>query len=170
MRQPRRRPCRVWPPARARRLRPSAAGITLIEVVAATAIIGIGLVGVGSIVTYAVISHRKAVEHTIASARATQELERVREAGYLGAVVDESLFPADSYETISPSQVSFAADELDGGFGYVTITDDAEAQYINPGTGQPYGNMKHVVVHLFWDRPGDKTMSYSIATLISNRP
>ena len=146
------------------------AGITLIEVMAATVITGIGLVGVGSIVTYGVVSHRKAVEYTVAAARATKEVERVREAGYLGAVADEALFPAGSYTIIDSNQVSFAMDQLDDGLGYITIIEDAEAQAINPDTGQPYGNMKQVWVHIFWDRPGSHTGSYSTATLISNRP
>ncbi len=146
------------------------AGLTLLEVLAATVIIGVGLVGVGSIVTYGVLSHRKAVEYTIASARATREIERVREAEYLGAEAEASLFPAPDYTIISSSQVSFGVDELKDGVGYITISEDPEAQAINPSTGQPYGNMKQVVVQIFWDRPGSHTGSYSTATLISNRP
>ena len=146
------------------------AGVTLIEVMAATVITGIGLVGVGSIVTYGVISHRKAVEYTVAAARATKEVERVREAGYLGAESDASLFPAPDYTIISANHVSFSVDGLKDGVGYVTISEDPEAQSINPSTGQSYGNMKQVAVHIFWDRPGEQTGSYSIATLISNRP
>lgn len=155
---------------RARGRRWGRAGVTLIELLIASVVIGIGLAGVGSIVTYGVLSHRKAVEYTIAAARATKEIEQVRRAGYLGAVVDESLFPADTYTIISATQVSFAVDELNDGLGYVTVGDDTEAQATDPDTGEPYGNMKQILVQIFWDRPGGRRDCYSAATLIANRP
>ena len=62
------------------------AGVTILEALATSLILGIGLVGVGSMVTVGVISHRKSVNYTLVAARATQELERVREAGYSSCV------------------------------------------------------------------------------------
>jgi Tfp pilus assembly protein PilV len=144
--------------------------VTITEVLVTCVILGIGLVGVGSLVTYGVISHRKSVCYTIATARATQEIERVREAGYAGAVVSTQLFPSTNYTILSATQARFDVPELSNGFGYVTIEDDTEAQQTNPATGQPYSNLKRARVQIFWSGPRSLSGSYAIATLLANRP
>lgn len=145
-------------------------GVTIIEVLVASAVLGIGLVGVGSLVTYGVISHRKSVNYTVASARAVKELERVREAGYGAAIVDTTLFPSPEYTILSGTQAQFSVADLEGGFGYVTIEDDAEALETNPDTGQPYSNLKKVTVQVFWSGSRNLSGSYTVSTLIANRP
>ena len=146
------------------------AGVTIFEILAAAAILGIGLVGVGGMVTYGVISHRKSVNYTIASARATQEIERIRDAGYLGAEVDTSLFPSPTYTIVSADQATFTVADLANGQGSITITDDTEAQAVDPDTGFPYSNLKLLQVSISWGGARNLRGSYDVQTLIANRP
>ena len=145
--------------------------MTIIEVLVASAILGIGLVGVGSIVTYGLVSHRKSVDYTVAEARAISELERVRDAKYVGAIVNSTLFPATEYTILDSTQARFTVPELRNGYGIVTLTEDVEAQQTNPGTGQPYANLKKVKVEIHWTGGGHSLGGYyDAATLIANRP
>jgi len=140
------------------------------EVLATAIILAIGLVGVGSMVTYGVISHNKSVNYTIAAERATKELERLREAGYLGATMSAALFPADEYTIENATQASFEMPDLSSGTGVITIADDPAAQAINPGTGLPYSNLKRVSVQVSWGGSRYLHGSYEAVTLIANRP
>jgi Tfp pilus assembly protein PilV len=145
--------------------------VTIIEVLVASAILAIGLVGVGSIVTCGVISHRKSLNHTVAEARAVKEMERVRDARYVGAVVNSTLFPSTDYTILNSTQARFTVSELKSGYGIITITDDVQAQQTNPATGQPYSNLKKVKVEIHWTGGGSSLRgSYDAATLIANRP
>jgi prepilin-type N-terminal cleavage/methylation domain-containing protein len=145
-------------------------GFTLIEVLVAAMILAIGLVGVSSMVYYGVQSHRKSANYTIASQKAMQEMERLRDAGYLGAVVDIARFPYPTYQIVNASTVRFAIPELPGGQGTITLVEDPEALSINPNTGQPYLNMKRISVVVNWGGSHKLSGSYSLATLLSNRP
>ena len=145
-------------------------GFTLIEVLVAAMILGIGLVGVSSMVYYGVLSHQKSANYTIAGEKAMQEMERIRDAGYLGALVDLAHFPSPSYQIVNASTVHFSVPELTGGLGVITIAEDSQAQAINPATGQPYLNMKQVSVAVSWGGSQRLRGSYNLATLISNRP
>ena len=144
--------------------------MTIIEVLAATAILGIGLVGVGSMVTYGVVSHRKSVNYTVAAERATQEIERVRDAGYLGAEIGTSLFPSPTYTILSATQAGFTVADLHNGQGTITISQDSEAEAVDPDTGSPYSNLKRVRVDISWGGARNLRGSYSASTLIANRP
>jgi Tfp pilus assembly protein PilV len=146
------------------------AGVTIIEVLAAAVILGVGLVGVGSMVTYATISHQKAVNYTIASDRASQELERIREATYTGAVVGTALFPSSDYHIVNGTQVTFAVSDLKNGTGTITLDEDAQAKVNNPSTGLPYSNLKVATVTITWSGGHFQGGSYTAATLIANRP
>ena len=146
------------------------AGVTIIEVLATAIILAIGLVGVGSMVTYGVLSHHKSVNYTIAAERATKEMERIREAGYLGTTASTALFPDDQYTIENGSQVSFEMPDLTSGSGVITISDDPDAQAVNPGTGLPYSNLKQVRVEIFWGGSRYLRGSYEAVTLIANRP
>ena len=146
------------------------AGLTVIEVLATAVILAVGLVGVGSMVTYGVGSHNKSVDYTIAAARATQELERVREAGYLSAQMGPALFPSPEYTILNATQASFAVPELHVGGGLVTLDEDTEAKAINPSTGLPYANLKVVQVQITWGDGRQRHGSYQAATLVANRP
>jgi prepilin-type N-terminal cleavage/methylation domain-containing protein len=145
-------------------------GFTLLEVLAATLVLGLGLVGVGSMVTYSVVSHEKSVNYTLAAERASAEVERVREAGYLGAKVTTDLFPAPAYTLASATKVTFTVAELKGGQGSITIDEDAQAKATDPNTGSAYNNMKLVQVAITWTGSRNLSGSYQTATLVANRP
>jgi prepilin-type N-terminal cleavage/methylation domain-containing protein len=146
------------------------AGFTIIEVLATAVILGVGLVGVGSMVTYATISHQKSVNYTVASDRATQELERIREASYVGAVVGTALFPAGTYTIVNSTTASFTVPDLSHGTGLITLDEDSEAKVINPSTGLPYNNLKKAAVTITWSGGHFMGGSYRAVTLIANRP
>ena len=146
------------------------AGVTILEVLAAAVILGVGLVGVGSMVTYATVSHQKSVNYTVASDRASQEIERIREAGYVGAVVGTGLFPVSDYTILSGTQVSFAESALKDGLGLITLNEDTEATATNPSTGLPYANLRMATVQISWGGSRFTGGSYTATTLIANRP
>ncbi len=146
------------------------AGLTIIEVLATAIILGIGLVGVGSMVTYATISHKRAANYTIAAARASKELERVREAGYLGAAITPALFPEDQYTLEGDELAWFNVDDLENGRGAVIIYQDPEADETNPDTGEPYSNLKRVYVWISWGGNRFLHGTYLAMTMIANRP
>jgi prepilin-type N-terminal cleavage/methylation domain-containing protein len=145
-------------------------GFTLIEVLVAAMILAIGLVGVSSMVYYGVLSHQKSAHYTIAGEKAMQEIERIRDGGYLGALVDSIHFPSPAYTLINSSTVGFSVPELTDGRGTIVVAEDTEAQQINPSTGQPYQNMKRVTVTITWGGSHRSNGVYSLATLIANRP
>ena len=146
------------------------AGFTLIEVLVAAVILSIGLVGVSSMVYCGVLSHQKSANYTIAGERAMHEMERVRDGGYLGAVVDALHFPSPTYTILSSSTAGFSVADLPSGTGTITIAEDNEAQAINPLTGLPYQNMKRVTITITWGGSYRSNGAYTLATLISNRP
>jgi len=148
----------------------ASAGFTLIELLVSVVILAVGLIGVASMVTYGVVSHRSSANYTIAAARATQEIERIRDAGYLSAQVGPALFPSPNYHILSATQVGFSVPESNSGQGVITLDEDSEAQATNPNTGLPYSNMKRVSVTISWGGARALTGSYTTTTLISNRP
>lgn len=145
-------------------------GFTLIEVLVAAMLLAIGLVGVSSMVYYGVLSHQKSANYTIAAQKAMQEIERIRDGGYLGATVEPTRFPSPTYQIVDSSTVRFGVAELSAGQGAITVAEDSEAMATNPNTGQPYLNMKQVNVSITWGGSSKSSGSYSLATLISNRP
>ena len=144
-------------------------GFTLIEVLVAAMILAIGMVGVSSMVSYGVLSHQKSARYTIAAERANQEIERIRDSGYLAAVVDALHFPSP-YQIVNSTTVSFDVAELPGGHGTIVIADDPHALSVNPSTGAPYSNLKQVSVFVTWSGSPRVAGSYGVATLITNRP
>jgi hypothetical protein len=142
----------------------------LVEVLVATVVLSIGLVGAASMMVVGAISHDKSAYHTFAANRAEAELERIREARYLGDVVGTALFPSPAYTILNATQVSFDVPELPGGRGLITLAEDVEAQAIDPGTGHPYHNLKLAQVQITWTGGRLTRGSYGAATLIANRP
>lgn len=138
------------------------AAITLIEILVTAVVLGIGFVGVASMVTYATIAHKKSVNITVATARTMQEIERVRQAGYLNAQVSQELFPPPTYTILNATQVGFALSELKDGSGVITLVEDVEAQALQ--------NMKQVQVEITWGGAPILRGSYTASTLITNRP
>jgi len=158
------------PAARLRGRLTARAGVSLLEVLVAAVVLAIGLVGVGSMVTYGVISHKKAAHYSIAANRATAELERIRDGGYLSAQVTSTFFPSPTYTVLNATQVGFTMSDLPEGQGVITLHEDVEAQATNPATGSPYLNMKAASVHITWGGSRTTRGSYDTSTLIANRP
>jgi len=143
--------------------RPSSrAGVTLPEMLVVVVILAIAFVGVSGMFVGGYVSARKASNYTIAANRAVQEIERLRDAGFLGAVVDYQHFPSPKYHIASSTQVVFSVPDLKNGQGTITVALDPEAQSLD--------NLKRVNVTIVWG--GGKQLSgrYSITTLVANRP
>jgi hypothetical protein len=121
-------------------------------------------------ITYGAISHKQAALYTIATARANKELERVRQAGYLSAIIDDNLFPPPTYTHGTTTHAHFAVSDLPSGTGVIYIEPDTQALAINPDTGLAYGNMKRVRVTVSWGGSRRLRGTYAATTLISNRP
>jgi prepilin-type N-terminal cleavage/methylation domain-containing protein len=145
-------------------------GLTLPEMLMATLLLGIGLTGVGGMFTAGVISNQKAANITAAVHRASQEVERIRDAGFFGGTIDAVNFPSPEYDIISGTRVGFPVDNLNDGYGYIDLDLDSEAKLIDPSTGLTINNLKTLQVSISWG--GGRTVrgSYSITTLIANRP
>jgi len=133
-------------------------------------LLGIGLAGASGMFTAGVISNRKAANITAAANRSSQEVERLRNAGFLGAVADYTHFPYPDYYVISPTQVYFSVDNLPDGVGNIYLDLDPEAQVIDPDTGLYIGNLKRVTVQITWGGARSVRGSYSVTTLLANRP
>ena len=157
-------------PLRPRGARGRHAGMTLIEVLAATLVLAIGLVGVSGMVTYSVIAHDKAANYTIAADRATAELERIRNAGYNGAAVNTLLFPTADYTILSPTQVRFNCSDLKQAHGIITLDLDAAAKAINPNTGQSWSNLKRIDVQIWWMGHHGVDQTLKVSAMLALRP
>jgi len=145
-------------------------GLSVLELLMVTLLLGIGLTGVAGMFTAGVISNRKAAHVTTAANRAAQEMERLRDGGFLGAVVDYDHFPYLNYCILSSTRAGFLVEELPQGYGTIDIDLDPEAQVIDPNTGLYVGNMKRVRVVINWGGARPVRGSYSVTTLLANRP
>jgi prepilin-type N-terminal cleavage/methylation domain-containing protein len=144
-------------------------GFTLIELLVTVVLLSVGLVALSSLFVVGIISDMKAERVQIATNRVRQELERMRSAGYSGALIDPEVFkPADGY-TITESHA-----DLTGiaSFSEPLLPDSAgavEIRYYDSGAGI-YPNLKSVSVSLSW-RGGRRTQGAVCAsTLLANRP
>jgi prepilin-type N-terminal cleavage/methylation domain-containing protein len=145
-------------------------GLTLIELLVTAVLLGIGLVGVAGMFTAGVVSSTKASNITVAAHRANLEIERVRDAGYLGAVADVAHFPSPTYTVVSSHRATFTVPELRNGSGYIDIYPDSAAQLTNPATGLPYENLKRLRIVISWGGGHHVAGNYTVVTLIANRP
>ena len=145
-------------------------GLSLLELLMVTLLLGIGLTGVAGMFTVGVISNRKAAHITAAANRANEEMEKVRDCGFLGAVVDYDHFPYPHYYLLSSTRAGFQVEELPQGYGTIDIDLDPEAKVIDPNTGLYVGNMKRVRVVISWGGARPIRGSYSVTTLLANRP
>ena len=145
-------------------------GLSLIELLMVSLLLGIGLTGVGGMFTAGVISNRKAANMTVAAHRAAQETERLRDAGFLGAVVDYDHFPYPRYYVMSPTEVYFHVDELPNGTGFIYLDLDPEAKVTDPATGLYVGNLTRARIVITWGGARAVRGTYSISTLLANRP
>lgn len=145
-------------------------GLSLPEMLMATLLLGIGLTGVGGMFTAGVISNQKAANITAAVHRASQEAERIRDAGFFGATIDTTNFPSPRYTIISSTRVGFPVSNLNGGYGYIDLDLDPDAKIIDPDTGLMVSNLKKLQVSISWSGGKPVRGSYSLTTFIANRP
>ncbi|UCH33962.1 MAG: prepilin-type N-terminal cleavage/methylation domain-containing protein [Armatimonadota bacterium] len=144
-------------------------GFTLIELLVTIVILAIGLVALSTLFVAGIISDIKAERIQIATNRARQELERMRSAGYSGALIHTDIFkPADGYSITESNPdltgiVSFAEPLLPASTGSLEI------RYYDSGAGI-YPNLKRLSVTLAWGG-GKRTQGAVFAsTLLANRP
>jgi prepilin-type N-terminal cleavage/methylation domain-containing protein len=144
-------------------------GFTLIELLVTTVLLALGLVALSSLFVAGIVSDMKAERIQIATNRMRQELERMRSAGYSGALIDATVFkPGDGYaitesHTDLTGVASFTEPSLPSGTGTVEI------RFYNPGTGI-YPNLKRVSVQLSWGGGRRTQGSVYACTLLANRP
>jgi hypothetical protein len=84
--------------------------------------------------------------------------------------MDVAHFPSTHYSLTSPTRADFQVAELSQGSGYITVDTDTEAQEIDPNTGNQIGNLKQVRVVINWGGGSPVRGSYSVTTLLANRP
>jgi len=144
-------------------------GFTLIELLVTIVILAIGLVALSTLFVAGIISDIKAERISEASNRVRQELERLRSAGYSGALIDADVFkPADGYAIIEShpdltGRASFTEPALPASSGVVEI------RYYDSGAGI-YPNLKRVSATLSWGGGRRTQGAVYASTLLANRP
>lgn len=121
-------------------------GFTLVECLAATAVLALGLVGVVGCLTAALLGNQKASETELATAVAQDTLEDMRSTGF-GSITYENFPETESVEG------------LHGGTRTITIS----SYYL----GDP--RLKHVEVAVTWRRPNQATALVRLETIVGNR-
>ncbi|NIM04955.1 MAG: hypothetical protein GTN69_12275 [Armatimonadetes bacterium] len=145
-------------------------GISLVELLMVALLLGVGLTGVGGMFTAGLISNRKAAHITAAANRASKEIERLRNAGFTGAVVDYERFPYPDYYIVDSDTVYFDVDELPQASGHIYLDLDPEAKVIDPNTGLQVDNLKQARIVITWGGAKSVRGSYTVTTLLANRP
>jgi len=144
-------------------------GFTLIELLVTIVLLAIGLVALSSLFVAGIISDMKAERIQVASNRVRQELERLRSAGYSGALIHTDIFkPLDGYSITQQSAdltgtVSFSEPALPDGAGTVDI------HYYDSGAGI-YPNLKTISVAMSWGGGRRTQGTVRATTLLANRP
>jgi len=130
------------------KLRKGSAGFTLIECVVATVILGVGVVGVASMFTYATTSERKTAYMSQAREIADQVLEEVHATGY-------PVFTELSGTRTIPTR------GLPRSVGVLAWRPYPE------GSGEL--ELKRVSVNIAWDWAGPMAGKYYVVTLLSQK-
>jgi len=144
-------------------------GFTLIELLVTIVILAIGLVALSTLFVAGIISDMKAERIQIATNRVRQELERMRSAGYSGALIHTDVFkPAEGYTITEQTAnltgtVSFTEPLLPASSGTIEIT------YYDSGAGI-YPNLKRVSVSLAWGGGRRTQGAVYASSLLANRP
>ena len=149
--------------------RRAASGFTLIELLVTITLLAIGLVALSTLFVAGIVSDMKAERIQVASNRVRQELERMRSAGYSGALIHTDIFkPADGYSIAQQNPdltgtVSFTEPLLPASTGTIDIG------YYDSGAGT-YPNLKRVAVTLSWGGGRRTQGTVRAGTLLANRP
>ena len=128
-------------------VRKQVGGFSLVECMVATVILGIGVVGVAGMFTYASISDRKATYMARAREICSQTLEEVRSAG------DSALTGASGSRTV----------ETPG----LPRSNGIMAWEPYP-FGSPENGLKLVALNITWDWPKPSSGVYRVVTLVSD--
>lgn len=151
------------------RLARTRSGFTLLELVVTIVLLVIGLVALSSLFVVGIISDVKAERIQVAANRVRQELERMRSAGYSGALIHTDVFKSGDGYTITEQNpdltgaVSFTEARLPASSGTLEI------RYYASGAGI-YPNLKRVSVSLSWGGGRRTQGAVYASTLIANRP
>jgi len=150
-------------------MRSKTRGFSLVELLVATVILGLGLTSVSMLFVAGIVSGQKAERLSTAVNAVQQQMERLRSAGFSGCVVDPEIFtPDEGYSIIQANGdgsgvIGFPATDLSNGQGTITI------DFYNSTSGY-YPNLKQVTVALAWVGGGVTAGSVSMTGLIANRP
>jgi len=144
-------------------------GFSLIELLAAVFILGVGLTSVSTLFVAGLISTRKAQRVSVALNATQQHAERLRSAGFSGCIVDSDIWTSEDGYTILEQnadltgRIGFGIPELPNGQGEISI------EFYDGGSGV-YPNLKTVSVSVTWLGGGPTGGSTVLRTLVANRP
>ena len=150
-------------------MRSKTRGFSLVELLVATVILGLGLTSVSMLFVAGIVSGQKAERLSTAVNAVQQQMERLRSAGFSGCVVDPEIFTSDEGYSIIQANgdgsgvIGFPATDLSNGQGTITI------DFYNSASGY-YPNLKQVTVALAWVGGGVTAGSVSMTGLIANQP
>jgi len=144
-------------------------GMSLIEVLAAVFILGVGLTSISAMFVAGIISSEKAKRISTALNAMQQQMERIRSAGFSGCSVDPDIFKsAEGYSIIEQhsdmtGKVGFTVPALPNGQGVIDID-----FYTSPSGYYP--NLKNVTITITGSGGGVTAGRMAMQTLIANRP
>lgn len=152
-----------------RMMRSKTRGFSLVELLVATVILGLGLTSVSLLFVAGIVSGQKAERLSTAVNAVQQQMERLRSSGFSGCVTDPEIFtPAEGYSIIQANGdgtgvIGFPVTDLPRSQGTISIA------FYDSGSGY-YPNLKQVTVALNWVGGGVTAGSISMTSLIANRP
>ena len=144
-------------------------GFSLIELMAVVVLLGMGLTALSFLFVGGIISNMKAQRIGAAQHRAQQEMEKMRSAGYSGAIVDSLVFPStEGYSILvqnpnKTGQIGFLVPELPSGQGTIDI-----AYYLSPEGYYP--NLKDVTIGVTWEGGHQVAGQVQVQTFLANQP
>ena len=144
-------------------------GFSLVELLAAVFILGVGLTSVSTLFVAGLISSRKAQRISGAVNATQQQMERLRSAGFSGCAADPDIFKSeDGYSILEQhadltGRIGFGVPDLPNGQGVIDI------ELYDSGAGV-YPNLKDVTVTVTWSGGGPTSGTTVLQTLIANRP
>ena len=141
-------------------------GLSLVELVVASVIVGVGMVGMCQLYLASMWTYQKAHYMAIATQRAQYELEKTRSVGFAALTPDNatSLVPGSyasgSYTALTSGRgVQFTVADLPSGSGTITITKFRGYNYLLLAT-----------IQITWGGMTKAQSPVSIITLISKAP